>query len=48
MKKLKKAVKSILQSLIMWKSILNQVYLRKRLTDGYMKRLYGMEESRHH
>ena len=30
----------------MWKSILNQVYPLKRLTDGYMKRLYGMGESR--
>ena len=29
------------------KSILNQVYPLKRLTDGYMKRLYGMGEFRH-
>ena len=43
----KKAAKSISQFLIMWKSILNQVYPLKRLTDGYMKRLYGMGESRH-
>ena len=28
-------------------SILNQVYPLKRLTDGYMKRLYGMGESQH-
>lgn len=40
--KIKKAAKSISQFLIMWKSILNQVYPLKRLTDGYMKRLYGM------
>ena len=42
-----KAARSISQFLIMWKSILNQVYPLKRLTDGYMKRLYGMGESRH-
>lgn len=45
--KIKESAKSISQFLIMWKSILNQVYPLKRLTDGYMKRLYGMGESRH-
>ena len=45
--KIKESCKINIAVLDMWKSILNQVYPLKRLTDGYMKRLYGMGESRH-
>ena len=45
--KIKRAVESMLQYLIMWQSILKLVYQQKKSIIGYMRKLCVMEESRH-
>ena len=47
LRRLKRAVESMLQYLIMWQSILKLVYQQKKSIIGYMRKLCVMEESRH-